>query len=218
MEKSLLSVAYFDAGACVGTTVVSVNNILSTLPIRKKIYAFEPFSRSASRLQKIKVTIPDMIIVQAALGFSAGKIPLYLCHSDQGHSIHRTKGNVSTVSTEIVKSIKFSDILIRLGDLYDVNILKLNIEGAEFDVIFDLYKSGLYKKLDAIIFASSKKGAYPIDLDKIKLSEKYIRRTLSKLAIFQQAGVKVIAYPDPGQFATNVPIIVGEIVKERLNK
>lgn len=213
----VLRVAYYDAGACVGTTVAAVNNTRMSLGVQRKIYAIEPFPGSVAKLRKLKATsIPDMVIVHAAVGLESGESRLYLCHSDQGHSIHSTKGNVDLKKVVPIQVVRFSDILSRTFESFDLHILKLNVEGAEFEVITDLYRSGMYKKLSAIIFASSKKGPYPVDLDKIKLPEKHIRRTLTKLSRFSEAGVKVIAYPDTGQFAHAVSGIVGTIVKEHV--
>jgi FkbM family methyltransferase len=95
------------------------------------IYAVEPTPESFARLQTVAKTFPNIIPIQAALGMSRGKLPLYISKSTLGNSLTSRSDKDMQV---IVDALSLKDFCERAGVAH-FDVIKFDIEGAE-NVIF----------------------------------------------------------------------------------
>ncbi|MDR3290339.1 MAG: FkbM family methyltransferase [Rickettsiales bacterium] len=118
-----------------------------------KVYAFEPNPFAAEFLKKRYYNNKNVIIEQKAI-FNKNVDVEFCFHSqfDEGGSIsgfmNKGKGNVFKVPT-----VNFSNYLQRVikDNGKDIYMCKLDIEGAEFDVIENMIESGIYKNIKYIV-------------------------------------------------------------------
>lgn len=109
------------------------------------LYGFEAHSEYTTALQEKFKEKKNVQIVNIALSDTEGEIPLYLDNGDGvGNSIFRTKANVTSKfktvpCTRLSVWIKKNNIEVQNA----VNLLKINIEGAELRVFEDLFDAGL---------------------------------------------------------------------------
>lgn len=100
----------------------------------RQVIAVEPSSNSFRKLQanSIKSDLSSQIICikKAVTGKTSGPISLGL-HSQSGHNSLYKQGEAS----ELVETIRFSDLVGLAGE--DDIFLKMDCEGAEYDIVFD---------------------------------------------------------------------------------
>lgn len=111
-------------------------------------YGFEPSGRSFEAAKEVLAGIPSVRMVRAALVHDVpegGTVRLHVSRHSLRDSIHR-QGE----SHEDVEAHRLSDWLAAQGiDLdHRICLLRMNIEGAEFDVLRDLVEQGLAGKID----------------------------------------------------------------------
>jgi len=111
-------------------------------------YGFEPSGRSFEAASKALAHLPQVHMVRAALVQevpAGGTVRLHTSRHSLRDSIHRVGD-----SYEEVEAHRLSDWLPAHGiDLErTVCLLRMNIEGAEFDVLTDLVEQGLADKVD----------------------------------------------------------------------
>lgn len=123
---------------------------------------FEPNPNCLPYLYKIKEALPDhrILIHNEAVGLEDGFMTFYgLSESEggklsQGGSIlkeHNSSWYESKQATTIrVPSINFSDLLLEKSKHYNLIVIKMDIESAEYDVLEDLLKKGLFSNIYAI--------------------------------------------------------------------
>ena len=144
-----IKINYFDFGLYRGTELRWITeDIFPRLNIKNyKAYGFEVCGEYADGLSRHFINNEKVDIINRAIGDHRGTIKLYYSANSVGHSIFDTKNNVDKNKYEIVESIKFSDwVLENVGDFKtSFNILKVNIEGAEWHLFNDLCNSGLNK-------------------------------------------------------------------------
>jgi FkbM family methyltransferase len=193
-------IIYFDVGACIGETITPVLEKFNPLKIEYEIYAFEAFPKNVMQLRK-KVKDPNLHIIECALGLNQNCY-LFLSKNHLSHSIYSSKLNVDPLKSIKIPMIKFSDWGIQHPKLFTpetIRIMKLNIEGAEYDVIKELYNSGFYKQLTMITFGCSRHGRYPVDLDKVNLNDIQKQEIITILNQFEKEGVTICAIKDTGK-------------------
>ena len=141
-------------------------NILPSLSYDYNIYGIEAGKESCLIADKLFKKFKNVHIYHKAISLKEEKIKLFhqknhpklinnrLVKSKSGHgggsSIYNTKNNVLENEYELVDGIKFSTFLkeenIELdGDT--INIVKINIEGAEWDFFKDIIENNLHKKI-----------------------------------------------------------------------
>ena len=144
-----ISVLYFDLGTYRTAEELSlmVNKILPRICKNFKAYGFEAIREFYEEARKKFKGKNDVTLIHAALCY---KLPddgnIKISKRENGSSIYRTNND----NYENVKAIRFSDY-VRENDLdfrNNIVILRMNIEGAEFDVISDLVENGLSKNID----------------------------------------------------------------------
>ncbi|HUG98221.1 MAG TPA: FkbM family methyltransferase [Gammaproteobacteria bacterium] len=129
-----------------------------TLPMARSgatVYAFEPNPDAYSKLVENTAAYPNVTTFQAAVTTAPGPVKLFLhkyasddpLHFSTGSSLVGAKRNVRQDRFEIVDGIQFSDFIKSLGDIR-VRLLKIDIEGAEVEVLNQLLDEGLHEVID----------------------------------------------------------------------
>lgn len=115
-----------------------------------KIYAFEANPFSYKKASKNTEGVANMTFYNMALVSEipeSKSIRLYIAGDGLGDSIYRSESEnyIDVEARKLSEVIKTEGIELENS----VNILRMNIEGAEYDVIKDLVDSGLVKHFDA---------------------------------------------------------------------
>lgn len=129
-----------------------------TVPMAKtgaEVYAFEPNPDAYGRLVENTAAYPNVHAVQAAVTTVPGPVKLFLhryaeddpVHFSSGSSLVGSKRNVRTDRYTMVEGIQFTEFLKGLGDCR-VRLLKMDIEGAEVDVLNQLLDEGLHEMIE----------------------------------------------------------------------
>ena len=158
-------VYYFDMGLCDGIELKwIVEDIFPSLGIENyHAYGFEPCADFYNNIVDYFADNKNVTIINSAISNENGIKKLYYSwQSKEGHSLFDSKINVSKDKYENVSCIKFSDYLDGIPDITSCfNILRFNIEGAEWDLINDMLESGYRDAIDIFCGAGD-------DVDKIE--------------------------------------------------
>lgn len=124
-----------DCGAYIGTSILFFKDNYPDA----KILGFEPDNKNLKLLKKnlSNWTLSDITIENAAIWISNGHVTFA---SDGNMASKITQGEISE-SNEHIKSIRLNDLLNK-----DVDFLKIDIEGAEYEVIKDCAENLSYVK------------------------------------------------------------------------
>ena len=137
---------YYDFGLYRGTELDwMVHQILPSLGIKNyHAYGFEACKQYADVLQTRYQENEKVTIINKAIVDSPRKVKLYYAENAVGHSIFATKKNVSE-NYEEVEGIVFSEWVKKNVPDFDTsfNIIKINIEGAEWLLFNDLVNNNL---------------------------------------------------------------------------
>jgi len=146
-----VKVNYFDLGLYHGTELKwMVENVLPSLNVDNyMVYGFEACKNYADRLENLYCKNEKVQIINKAISNKNEPTRLYYAANGVGHSIFSTKNNVSK-DYENIEGVVFSEWLKSNVADYDksINILKVNIEGAEWHLFKDLVETGLHKHID----------------------------------------------------------------------
>lgn len=146
-----MKIYYYDFGLWKGTEIHwMVNHVFPKLNITDyQIYGFEACKKYADRLSAIYADNDRVKIINKAVVDKPRKVKLYHAQNQVGHSVFSTKRNVSDQFEE-VDGIVFSDWIKENVKAHKVafNILKVNIEGAEWFLFNDLVNSGVHQHID----------------------------------------------------------------------
>ncbi|KUR73698.1 hypothetical protein AQZ52_01645 [Novosphingobium fuchskuhlense] len=118
------------------------------------VHAFEPHPEAYARLSSRFSNEPRVHCYNQAVSREAGILKLYLSPDDdsmgavQASSLMAEKDNVSTDRYVEVEAVRLSEFIKQLDH---VRFLKMDIEGAEYDVLPDMIDAGLHKKIDYIV-------------------------------------------------------------------
>jgi FkbM family methyltransferase len=176
-----MKVNYFDIGLCDGQEMEwAVGSIFPSIGIEDyHAYGFEPCQAFYEKLKSKFDRYDKITLIKKAISDKNGIAKLYYSfQSKEGHSIFDTKYNVSKDKFETVETVLFSDWLKEnVPDFAkSFNILRFNIEGAEWRLINDLVKNDLIKNID--VFCGDGDDVQKIGEYKDKKDE--YRKTLKK--------------------------------------
>jgi FkbM family methyltransferase len=157
-------IRYFDFGLYKCEELKDMENFLDTITNNFECYGFEAatttYNKYCKKLEKNNTKIYNLAISDK----HNSTINLYYCPNNEGHSIHSSKFNVLKDTKWAVKSIKFSEWLkdnnINLKDSF--NIIRVNIEGAEWELFNDIIDSNIRNDINIFCGSSGK------DVKKIK--------------------------------------------------
>jgi len=145
------SINYFDLGTHKKAEELNwvVEEVLSKLPNPYKIFAFEANPDSYNIAINNCNQIDELKLYNLALVNKipkSGQIKLFTCNNGLGDSIYRTELD----SFMEVEAKRLSDVIknenVKLDE--SINIIRMNIEGCEFDVIENLIDNDLIKYFD----------------------------------------------------------------------
>lgn len=142
-----IKVNYFDLGLFDGSEIKMMLEIFGSLNITNyNIWGFEAHPIYAGNCSRSFVKNPKIRIINNAISFKDGSSPLYISSNAEGHSIYSSKNNVSPSKSIKVNCIRLSEwIKANVSDFgTSFNILKANIEGAEWDLLRDLEQNKLF--------------------------------------------------------------------------
>lgn len=147
-----MKINYFDLGLYRGVELEwIVNQILPALGVEDyKAYGFEASSVYAEGVAKRYASNPKVKIEHVAIADKESIMRLYHSPNLLGHSIYSTKNNVMLDKYEEVISTRFSEWIKKNNiDLENsFNIMKVNIEGAEWPLFQDMVANDLIKHID----------------------------------------------------------------------
>lgn len=180
-------VNFIDVGACVGNTVYIATKILEQAKIDYTIYAVEPCKENIKQLEILSNKNSRIKIIEAAIS-EESIVKLYHAQiGNQGHSIFSSKSNVVVDKFEEVKGISILDVIKDIPNFdSSINILKINIEGAELILLKDLYNSKLLSKFSVLLYHGDL--GYPSDLDKIDMKKEDKEFAASIILEFKKNG------------------------------
>lgn len=166
-----MHVNYFDFGVCSGDELHwMVNHYFPQLGVEDySAYGFEASSHRCENLNKFFENNDQVEIIHRAIADSHDEsVRLYHSENTVGHSIFSTKNNVNVLNYEDVQSIIFSewlkDNVIDLSESF--NILRTNMEGAEWYLFNDLVENDLVKYFSVFLGTG-------YDIDKISELENF---------------------------------------------
>ena len=143
-------IRYFDLGLYRATELKWIHQILNDLEsVQFELYGFEACKAFYDKILKdseIK-SMKNVKLYNLAISDHKGTLKLYHHKNRVGHSIYDTK-NLISKDYEEVSCIKFSEWITECGINLDdsFNIMRMNIEGAEYPLFIDIIESGLRSK------------------------------------------------------------------------
>ena len=121
------------------------------------VYAFEPNPLCFDALEKIVKKYPNINLIKK--GVCNKNCTLKMYHNDltnydseffsQSSSICATKDNINTQNYTEIECIDLCEFIENLNK--PIDILKMDIEGAEFDILEKMINKGLYKNIKHIL-------------------------------------------------------------------
>lgn len=158
----------------VGTNLSWVTDELLKYKETGEIHCFEPHPVLFKNLNETHKDNKNIFLNEVAVSNKNGEAYLYFkkeptSNTDDGSTLNIKKNNVSGEYKKTVKTIKLSDYILKFDK---VDVLKMDIEGAEYDVFNELIESGAIHKIKYIFYECH---AHKVPLDKIK------REVLTKL-------------------------------------
>ncbi len=144
-----MKIRYFDLGLHKGEELYDMQKFIPSLTNDYELYGFEAapshFNLYCKRFSNKNTKIYNVAISNE----HNSKTNLYFSQNEVGHTIHRSKNNVSSNKYWTVPTIKFSEWLkdnnIDLKDSF--NIVKINIEGAEWEFFNDIVDANINKNI-----------------------------------------------------------------------
>jgi FkbM family methyltransferase len=118
-----------DLGAHIGDTAIFYSGECP----EAKIYALEPAPESYSRLLANTQTLPNVKVLQKAIGLESKTVQLNMNEASLGNSLYSRKSDCSSVDVEQISMKE----LMRQESIAKFSLIKFDIEGAEFDLFKD---------------------------------------------------------------------------------
>tara|TARA_Y100000310_G_scaffold343740_1_gene452793 strand:- start:1694 stop:2317 length:624 start_codon:yes stop_codon:yes gene_type:complete len=200
---------YFDLGLHRGQELSwMVNDIFPSIHVDDYwCYGFEACSKHFNYCKKKFMCVPKISLFNKAIASTDENQRLYYAKNGVGHSIFKTKMNVDPSKFETVSGLRFATWLYALypdlGDEKYFNILKVNIEGAEWYLFRDLISMGMLEHFDII--------CGPTKMDVRKIGELH-----TKEAEFDKL-VKDIPYYRFTELAPEKNVNMKELIQLKLN-
>jgi len=137
-----------DCGANIGFSII----FFKWLYPNSTIYGFEPDKRTFELLKKniIKSKLKDVHLINAAVSSKSGNIDFFIDQEHPGNPAMSTRYGEKTKYKTIVQSISLSSF-IKKNNLQNIDFIKMDIEGSEKEVLEDLDKNKMFKRIDKLI-------------------------------------------------------------------
>jgi len=140
---------FIDLGAYTGDSLTMALNLYDGVNV---FYAFEPLSTNFKELELKFGGRKDIILINAAVDIATGEGKLYLHRRGWlgGASLCEDKKSITTDKFEIVKILDFSAFIIENFKPTDEIILKMDVEGKEYDILEKMIRDGSIKYIKEI--------------------------------------------------------------------
>lgn len=147
----MIRINYIDLGVHIGEEIDLVLDQYSDYQDKYELYVYgvEANPNLCEYLNQRYEYFDEVKIFNNAISDKSEYINLYLGQGSLASSIFATKNNVTDKTVKVLGK-KFSDFVNDNVEQFDtsVNILKLNIEGAELDVYENLIETDMFKDID----------------------------------------------------------------------
>ena len=163
---------YFDLGLFDGKEIDMFLSDIEGLGIDYEVHGFEAHPDYAHRIAERFGDNPNVNIYNRAIGEGEETVKLYIERTGHGNSIYPTKNNIDINNYVEAKSISFANWLEEnISDFKESkNILRFNIEGAEYPLFTQLVERDLLKHFD-IVLGSPEQDMLKVEELKDKHSE-----------------------------------------------
>lgn len=142
-------VSYIDIGSYVGIIPQHIIELFLKHNIDYDAHVFEPCVEYSRTLRKRLSGYNNVNIYQKAAYNENCIRPLYHAIDICGHSLCNTKFNIDIDDYEEVECVKFSEWFnSSINNTDSLVILRLDIEGAEYELYNDIIDSGINNKID----------------------------------------------------------------------
>ena len=153
----------------IGANYGEVEKVLS--PIGCKVYAFEPHPVFFSMLKKNYADNDNVILSNFAIWKTNEKKTFYFKRSasalNGGATLMSEKTNITDLNLNVeVTCLDVSELVASIGKPIDV--LKMDVEGAEYEILQRLYESGAYKNIKSIYFEDHSRKMPSIKFHQLK--------------------------------------------------
>lgn len=157
---------FIDCGANIGQETLPAANLGAI------VFAFEPDPNAFNVLKKNSANYSNITIIAKAVGHQYGKFKLYFHQNadndpvkwSTGSSILNFKSNINKehfIEVEVIDLVEFIESLGK-----EIKVLKIDVEGAEPEIIEKIIESEVYKKIGKI-FVETHEHKIPEIEDKI---------------------------------------------------
>lgn len=130
------------AGACHGEEIKGYKQLYRTG--RPFIYALEPSPKTCKGLRARWGDDPDVEILEIAAWIRGGTLPFNVYKSFRGNSVYERGPKYGWKKEVEVPCLDFAEFLKGLGEL---DVVRLNIEGAEYEVILHCLEQNALDKV-----------------------------------------------------------------------
>lgn len=136
-----------DCGACYGS---AIRELEDNYGIFDKIYAIEPNPENA---RLIETKDSKIVKLEVAISTVYGKSKLYFSERYDGSTLYLGKksGNIRADNFVEVETIDFSDWLAKTITRDNYVVCKMDVEGAEFDVLERLLETRQMDRIDVLL-------------------------------------------------------------------
>lgn len=136
-----------DCGASNGSAIEELDGTYGGFD---KIYAIEP---NPENIRQINSDSSRLTTLEAAISTSDGDVRLFLSEQYDGSTLYPSKlsGRIDQDNFITVKAIDFSEWLARNVTANDYVVCKMDVEGAEFDVLEHLLKTKRMRLIDILL-------------------------------------------------------------------
>jgi len=151
---------FIDIGASAGEMTDQFVGLMNRLKIEYRVFAFEPFRADYEALVKKYESNHRIQVMPQACSDYNGKGNLYRSVRIGGHSLKKEKINIQPDVFDVVDVIKFSEwFTVNIPDS-DFSVVKINVEGSEYELYTDIIESKINKSIN--LFCGSLGDLYKI--------------------------------------------------------
>lgn len=149
---------FIDIGSCVGLFIDEILKKYDNTKI-SQIHCFEPHIANFNFLTNKYKKNKKIIINNYAISNRKGEFKFYMKNynnkfdfvGNAGSSLKKNKSNVDKTNYELVKTIKISEYISQ-NNFKNIELMKIDAEGSEYDIIFDIFDANLLSNINKIYF------------------------------------------------------------------
>ena len=140
---------FIDLGAYNGDTLKGALKLYKNFDI---FYAFEPLPENFEKLDKTFGNAARVVLLNAAADVEEGEKKFYLANNSKklGGSLCSDKSNCFKDKTELVKTVDISKFIMDKFTPKDKIILKMDVEGKEYDILEKMIKDGSIRYINRL--------------------------------------------------------------------